>query len=623
MTSSENKLQPYWLPEATSVLLFLGVLSNIVVQSLRRVSDSDHWHHLRAGEHLFNTGRILEQFNFSALHPEQTYINHEWLYQAVVYLIDHYSGEIGLVGLQITLCVLAFFLVWRTSKLHVRTPAVEALILLLVVMCVSHRLALRPQHFSYVFLVLNFYVLHRYEQGDHRWLWLSVLVMPFWANMHAECIWGVIVPVTFFAGELLHRPWRDPKAWNHYKRGLIPASCAALAALLNPHGIMTLVWPFTVMGEMGSNVEELQASIDPRYRPFWLLFTLTCLSIVMLRRQIRWSWVGLLGGFGLVAWTANRGIPHFAFLATPFVVRGIVVFFQRLPSFVWVRFAARLMIVFTAFLMAFSVVTNRAYFNKYDNVDYPEAAVRLLTSENIKGNVFVEHLWGGFVLWNGRPDLAPFMDGRYYEKRDFDWYYSAKAGLPVWQSVFKHTNISIAIVKYDFQQPADLADALHNHPDWTLVFFDDKSLVFLRNNFSHEAAISRLKIEGYFPKTQLTWMFEGASRQDIEKQLRQANRLVEGAPRSAKARIYRASAAFSSGNFKLAANDFGLAIDYIPLPNAWLYFQAARAELAIGGIEQAKNHLKEVVRLAPEFAEARNLLNGLGSEGESSGLEQN
>jgi hypothetical protein len=64
-----------------------------VIYSLRRMADTDLWAHLTCGEYLFRHGTILKTHFFNCSWPDFPYVNHSWLFQAVIYFVDWTTGE--------------------------------------------------------------------------------------------------------------------------------------------------------------------------------------------------------------------------------------------------------------------------------------------------------------------------------------------------------------------------------------------------------------------------------------------------------------------------------------------------------------------------------------------------
>lgn len=94
-------------------ILIISLFILITIMSLRRMSDTDLWGHLECGEYLFRTGSILRTHLFNSTWPDFPYLNHEWLFQGVIYGLNLIGGEWSLLTLQVILILLAFYLLYR------------------------------------------------------------------------------------------------------------------------------------------------------------------------------------------------------------------------------------------------------------------------------------------------------------------------------------------------------------------------------------------------------------------------------------------------------------------------------------------------------------------------------
>jgi hypothetical protein len=99
------------------------------IYSLRRMADTDLWAHLKCGEYLFLHNTILKTHYFNCSWPDFPYVNHSWLFQAIIYFLDRISGEPGLIALQVLLVIVAFCILSRTLRLYTGSLTIISLVL--------------------------------------------------------------------------------------------------------------------------------------------------------------------------------------------------------------------------------------------------------------------------------------------------------------------------------------------------------------------------------------------------------------------------------------------------------------------------------------------------------------
>jgi hypothetical protein len=581
--------------------------------SLRHMSDSDLGHHLRVGEHFLETGSILRTFAFNAgPAADRPFLNHEWLFQALVAGIERRGGEAGLMVLQTALVLTAFGILFLTLRLVSSNLALIGLVLGLGVAASSQRLSLRPQHLTYVFLALLLAILHLYQRGNRRWVWALPPIMLVWVNVHAECLWGLLIPAGFLVVE-------GCKGWKSGSlRPLAPLTGAlglsALASLVNPFGFKTVIWPLIVMGEMGGRVEELLRPTTSRFLFFWVYCALAAIAVgLSLFRKPQgldptWGLLSLV--FLGVAWTANRGIPHFVFVSAPLVVAGLDSWWQEARISPLLRKVLLVLPPSAMGILALLIVRDPRYLLPHDGVPYPEGAIRFVKEQRLSGGIFNEHIWGGFLLWEGRPGLRPMIDGRAYLKSDFDEMEALRAARPGWQRLFRERAIGMALLSYPAGAPPWLADALFADPNWALVHWDDVSRLYVERTL-HPEAFARFGNRLVEPDRQLLDQHEGKGPLQIASIRQLTERMAELEPRSYRARILAGNAAFASRDSAKALGHYEAALPLLDPPNAWIHYQIASCALLLGDRSRAADHLRATLRLAPEFQEARQKLEGL------------
>lgn len=596
-----------WPDTAIPALNAIGVAALAVVYSLRRMSDSDLWHHLRCGEHLFQTGSILRTFAFNAgsaaLDP---FLNHEWLFQALIYALERAGGEPALMALQVGLVVATLAISYVTARLYSSNLAVIGLVLGLGIVASSQRFSLRPQHLTYVFLALLLYGLHRYQRGQRRWVWALPVGMVVWVNVHAECLWGLLLPAGFLFMEWL-------KARGSGRRAELAPLAAALgfavvATFANPFGFKTVVWPLLVAREMSGAVEELFPPVQLRYAPFWAYFALSAVAVIARVRRIDPTWAAASATFAVVAWSANRGIPHFVLTSAPLVVSCLdaLVHDARAPR--PLRLLAQAMPFTAMAAAAVFAVRSPIYLKRYDGITYPESAVRFMRDQGLGGGVMNDHLWGGYLLWHGRPELRPFIDGRFYARTRFAELAAVRAAQPGWEQVLERDGIDMALIGFHAAEKPWLADALLADPSWWLVYWDDASQLYLKNVPANAATIKRFGSKQLNPERHLLYQYQGSERAFAAQAREIAERDVRLAPGSYRAHILAGNACLALGDLAAAVGHYDAALAVLDPPNAWIYYQIARCRMDLGHLAEAEAQLTRCLALAPEFTEGRDAL---------------
>jgi hypothetical protein len=137
---------------------------------------------------------------------------------------------------------------------------------------------------------------------------------------------------------------------------------------------------------------------------------------------------------------------------------------------------------------------------------YPQGAVKFLKETRIAGNMFNPLDWGGYLMWYLFPDYKVFIDGR--GLREDVVVQASKimaavkndvGGMPEWKTYLEHYDVSL-IVTYSVEHFSGrlipLIPALLNDPQWNLIYADEISLIFAKENPENIDIIRRF----YLPK---------------------------------------------------------------------------------------------------------------------------
>jgi tetratricopeptide (TPR) repeat protein len=575
-----------------------------VIYSLRRMADTDLWAHLKCGEYLFQHGSILRTHYFNCSWPDFEYVNHSWLFQAAIYLVGRISGEPGLIALQVLLVIVAFFLLFRTLRLYTGSLSIISLLLSLGILASAHRFSLRPQHFTYVFFAFFLFSLHQYQRKNTVYAWFLPPLMMVWVNMHAESLWGLLVPGVFLVAEYLKSGDRGQVDRLALKKLLFIYGLILVAALINPFTYRTVFWPLLVMKEQFAGVEEILPPTSMQYLFFWVYFGLFLLSSLLNFRNVDPTWVLISFIFAVVAWTANRGIPHFVFASAPLFADNLQTLKERAVSRIGdhhlLKGGVKVVLLTALLVLMVSIVTSPLYFQKFDNVPYPERALDFLKAEGIEGNVFNEHAWGGYIIWHAYPALKPYIDGRFFHQRFYDEFYPTLAGQPGWDRVFAKYNITIAILRYSPTDSPRLNDRLFADARWRLVYWDDVSLVYV---LTSELASKEHHLSGDLlidPNRQLLADELIFPAEMLGKASDRAESNIRSAGKSYKAAIVSANLFFSLREYQRALERYQDAEKYIDKPNAWIYYKQALCSRQLGDLVLTKQYLEKCLALAPD-----------------------
>ena len=205
------------------VLLVLALTWGPLAKGL--LGDGGIGWHIRTGQLIVSGHTIPRVDPFSSTMHGQAWFAWEWLYDAAISAIHHWTGLNGVAFSSALVIALTFTIVFRMMLArHANLVPAAGMLLLTVAASTIHVFA-RPHVLSWLLTVIWFGILDRFEaNGETRQLlWLPVLTL-LWVNVHGGFVVGFILLIIFFAGALVN--WLGAR--NQQDRG---------AALLRIEGL--------------------------------------------------------------------------------------------------------------------------------------------------------------------------------------------------------------------------------------------------------------------------------------------------------------------------------------------------------------------------------------------------
>jgi len=519
-------------------ILIINLFCLIAVLGHGAIHDFDLWLHLKAGEYILQHKAIPAQDIFSFTVAGKPWIDHEWLFQILVYLINLKFGSDGLVSLQsliIAFSFLALFLVgYRSTKYYLEAAA----LLVLAVYASSSRFNIRPDIVSLLFFSLYLYLLTFHIKS--KAIWLLVPIEIIWVNFHGYFFLGPLLILFFIVGEFLRRRFKYlPKRWKkefvlgeetylNLKRLWV---VVILATLINPNWIDGALYPLSVLKDFlsGGNkiffqyIEELQPTFKAsiflsRFSYFYFITGLCFLVMALNFRRLRIVDILLVTFFSLFSFKAR----NVAFSAFVYYVIIVYYFSQtigkasgaikiRLPSKekwdLLCQYALILIFIIWIGVELRNALKDAGYDLKYrqpknillgiDQARYPKEAVDFVLANKIPSNMFNDFNSGAYLIGRTYPERRVFIDGRteLYGQDFFIRYKNALDGdSRIFEDIAAKYNIEAVFLNI-ITGSYEIIKYLYRNPQWEMVFFDDSALIFLKNIPENKGFISKHKID--------------------------------------------------------------------------------------------------------------------------------
>ncbi len=514
------------------VLLHLAaaaLLAYFFVLSVRPLADSDLWWHLKSGQWMLEEKRLMgreDPFSFTTPVPlsdgQVRGLRSQWLGQVVLYLVYLLGGYAGLAVLRTVMITLPFLLMYvyyaRRGLEPVAMLPVLCLPLLLLITTLNYTFE-RPQAFSFLMSLALVTLLERLRRPGGRvgWTALLAVLMALWSNLHGAFIFGVALIAVFAAGVVVEAAVYRKKEELVF---LLPASVGLAASLLNPNGYW-LLWGF-----MSGFVERLSGAVQTtgrhvdvvseilEYKPLWFFY-----------REKHYFWIPFMAAFMALAALAvvarcvrqrRAGFPELFTVATfisfgLYYARGVTFGLVVLPALVlWALLdlgAARraaVAAVSAILCLAFvAVMVDRvpgwlkpSWPERWVGGSYPEGAVRFMERSGIRGPMFNELRWGGYLIWRTAPGRKVFMDSRLISGGTFELYNKVYGAGREAMGILDAFDVNLILIRVMSRETGAISPLvmrfLEEKPGpWRLLYLEGNTALFVRSSPRNRGVIKR------------------------------------------------------------------------------------------------------------------------------------
>ena len=572
---------PTWAP----LVAILGATSWVFRAD---VAGSDLWWHLASGREIWERGGIPDVDPFSFTFAGQTWMNHEWLWDLVMwaaYRLDPQAVAWLNLGIVVGLFTLVYAVAWRACGSALAGGAA----LWLIAASAYWFIDIRPQ---LVTLVLVSVVLFTRDRLFALYLWPVLMVV--WVNLHAGFVFGLGAIGLHALVETLRRSWGAGRFELPGRLWLGVLACV-LAWLANPWGWEIIEYPLAYL-EGDTPYRELVEwyptpfALDPSYfaTRFWLAGSLALVGAWWSAKRDPYP-VALAAVAFAMAITSRRFIPLFLVCAAPLLAHAFAALQRALTAR---RSELRTAGAATGTALVGAVVAALLLVDAHPRRDlltrwtaqqgYPFAAVRYLNAVGAT-NVLNEYAWGGFLMLHA-PDTRVFIDGRANTLYS-DPFFLRHRDLAVGREVeaLSDYEIHAALLRH-----GPLARALrYRTQPWRVLYEDARSILLVPPGASTFRPPDPERLLADHPQWLLAKAWRAHRGGDSARALDLANRALEAEPLLFSANGLLILAHAQRGEFDAVAGVVEAALLRTPRYHERLHLTAARAYERAGAYEQA------------------------------------
>jgi len=603
------------LPE---VVLYLVLFAFVLLLPITKIADFDLFFHLRLGEHLIEKLSIYEKDEFSYTY-NGTQPRGEWLGNSILYLAYKIGGFYGLGILKSALFVLLIIIILKTidEVSPDANPLIKALAIVVFSYALRFRLDLRPYYFSYLGVAFFSYeFLKSRNLPQTKRLWVLVPIEALWANLHSGFIVGPAIAGFFLLTESIRRK-------SLLKPALLFISII-IAGALSPEGLAPYkgLFGFLQPGTGAEEIGEWQRLTPALLWGFGLRYTwgfqvifagaLIYLIIEAIRKRYDPYYIGLLLGSAFFSIKHVRLIDISSILLIPlfslFLKEALSPYIKGSKKTI----AEVALSVFVLLLIPISVFGSRYYsfgFGPKEGI-FPDRALEFLDKNNITGNGFNTVTIGSYMIWKS-PHRKVFIDGRLHQPPEFQKQYEEAIKSPEgFDALDKRWDFSFALVDYNPKAAWRFPMHLNSSSKWKLVYWDEASALYLKDNEKNSPLIERFGYRILMPSFNNFSYLDPALEHVKEAVLTEALHDLGLNPKNQEAHLAIAYISYYLGKKNITERALRDALS-IPPDTAFEHLSMAQFLIEKGQIEEAKRELKIALRIDPYEQRARELLKKL------------
>jgi hypothetical protein len=489
--------------------LLTAVLLGVVAGSSDIVNTSIGWH-LASGRWIAAHSTVPRADPFSFTAQGTPWVDHEWLFQTAISLVETSGGVPLLILFRAVLVAGLAVLLYQFGLRSGLDPPAALVIAALCLYGGRIRFFLRPELATLLIAPTVVWIfLRRDTFGERRLLITTAGLMALGANLHA----GVLVVPPLLAG-LLAAEWLRsriaPEAGHPSLRsGAFAVIVASVAPILNPYGWQLYKVPVRIAHLVGLPHIPNPEWISPAPSDVPALYVALAAAVVLLaareRDPVRWLLLAMAGALA-VRYVRNVGL-FFTLLPIAVAPALATVGFATRPRRPKLATTASLAAVV---LIASSIVMSPRYslsFGLSEEI-YPHRACAFMEQHGLDDQIAYNDVrFGGFLIRRWYPPRQVFLDDRneIHEPLLAEIYSLLQRSDQVgWQNMLERYGATVALVRY--HEPfrvispdgATLGErgfsALWFPSDaWALVYWDDTAMVLVKRSPASAGLIERFE----------------------------------------------------------------------------------------------------------------------------------
>jgi hypothetical protein len=484
--------------------------------------DDDVFWHLATGKYILQTHQVPSTDIFGYMTQGQEWMPFEWGWDVVTYTIYSFSGYNGISVFRTILLLLIFYLYFLILRKFKISYTLSFITLFFLAFAIIDRLSPRPHLMSYLAFVLLLLIIVQYRyinRSNHKILFFIPLIFLIWANMHMGIIAGMFLFGIYVFSEIIIYSRKKNITANGIPaltkpdlvRLLLIFLASVLVVFVNPNFYQTYLYAYShTKMKLLETVNEWISPFSDKYKDSFvsvlykvMLFSGVLVLYYSIKKKDLFPAL-LFIGFAIYSVRAMRFTVDYVLILFVFLVVSINFILDKIKNeevkdFIFkkpfIKIALSLFFVF----LATTINSNDLYLKylKYYRVtgfginsDFiPTQMFDFMKESKVTetGDKIFNHFGtGGFFVWNF-PDKKNFIDSRNLNDDIFNKYNQIIVKRPGFEQKLDEYGIDYAIylapdlVRDPKEMEQTIISYFSKSKDWKLIFWDDKSFLFVKN----------------------------------------------------------------------------------------------------------------------------------------------
>lgn len=504
-------------------LMILFAVFIILLTTFKITGDDDVFWHLATGRHIVQTHEVPSADIFGYVTQGQEWMPFEWGWDVLTYTLYNAGGYTALSVFRTLIFLLIFYLLFSILRKFKTGYTIIFIFLTILAFGMMDRLTPRPHIISMLFFALLLRIITEYKYFDrknYKILYFAPVIFLIWANMHMGIIAGIFLFGIYTVSETIiyFRPKnfsaKEIPSLNadELKRLIFIFIACVFVMLVNPNFYATYIYAFdhTKM-KMLETINEWRSPFDATFGKGFVtniykffLFGGFLILYYAFRKKDLFAAL-LFTGFALYSVRAVRFTVDYIVIITVFLVISVNYIVSNLKSNGFKDFVNKSpvpKVILEAFLvfLIFNIPNNKLYLDYLQyyrisgfgiNSDFiPTQMFDFMKANNIPeiGERPFNHFGsGGFFVWNF-PGRKNFIDSRNLNDEIFNEYNTVISKKPGFENKIKQYDFDYSfylapdLVRGPKEMESTIISYFSKKPDeWKLVFWDDKSFLFVKN----------------------------------------------------------------------------------------------------------------------------------------------